>query len=310
MSKKYKNDEIESRDNEEKTNTEFASASCFSSEQEKKFKTKSNFLSNTINKVTTGFPKILLPPNVPVDLNKSRWADLIVRTKWTIYMLLGFIIVILLGNFYCALLVLCVIMAIYKELLDLTKYKDRNTEVKNYYVVSWYFFFLCIYYFYIKLLMDKLNYLNVYSPINYILKYHNLISFMLYLVGFILFINSLTKGYFRYQFRTFAFIHVVLFFFGLSSSMILANIFNGLVWYNKLLIFRFILPAILVICNDISAYLFGRMFGKTPLSSLSPKKTVEGFIGAFFSTLIFCYLVFFLKKICFNFSVFRTFTQI
>jgi phosphatidate cytidylyltransferase len=54
---------------------------------------------------------------------------------------------------------------------------------------------------------------------------------------------------------------------------------------------RFILPASLVICNDISAYIFGRMFGKTPLSSLSPKKTVEGFIGGMFCTMIWGYAV-------------------
>jgi CDP-diglyceride synthetase len=31
----------------------------------------------------------------------------------------------------------------------------------------------------------------------------------------------------------------------------------------------------------------GKLFGKTPLIKLSPKKTVEGFVGAFFCTLLF-----------------------
>ena len=47
----------------------------------------------------------------------------------------------------------------------------------------------------------------------------------------------------------------------------------------------------MVICNDISAYIFGRIFGRTPLSSLSPKKTVEGVIGGVFCTMIFGYVV-------------------
>ena len=35
------------------------------------------------------------------------------------------------------------------------------------------------------------------------------------------------------------------------------------------------------------AYIWGITLGRTPLIKLSPKKTVEGFIGAFWSTLIF-----------------------
>ncbi|ELU42629.1 phosphatidate cytidylyltransferase [Rhizoctonia solani AG-1 IA] len=65
---------------------------------------------------------------------------------------------------------------------------------------------------------------------------------------------------------------------------------KGLIW--------FWLPASLVICNDVFAYIWGEYtehllprqyeahicegmtFGKTPLIKLSPKKTVEGFVGA------------------------------
>jgi phosphatidate cytidylyltransferase len=74
-------------------------------------------------------------------------------------------------------------------------------------------------------------------------------------------------------------------------------------WFGKFLFIniRFILPASLVICNDVSAYIFGRLFGKTPLSSLSPKKTVEGFIGGFFMTMIWCYFVNY-KYLIYNFQ--------
>lgn len=57
------------------------------------------------------------------------------------------------------------------------------------------------------------------------------------------------------------------------------NILEGLIW--------FWVPASLVICNDVFAYVWGVTIGRTPLIKLSPKKTLEGFIGAFFSTLIF-----------------------
>ena len=109
---------------------------------------------------------------------------------------------------------------------------------------------------------------------------------MLYCFGFIYFLQSLTKGYYRYQFRQFAYIHIIFMIFGYFSSMIISNIFNGMIW--------FLLPVSCVVVNDITAYFWGRRFGRKifgdiPLSPLSPKKSWEGFIGAFFSTIIWCY---------------------
>ena len=52
----------------------------------------------------------------------------------------------------------------------------------------------------------------------------------------------------------------------------------GLVWV--------LFPALLVVVNDTMAYVFGVLLGKHKLlPRLSPKKTVEGFIGAGISTL-------------------------
>ncbi|KAI8088789.1 phosphatidate cytidylyltransferase [Halteromyces radiatus] len=57
------------------------------------------------------------------------------------------------------------------------------------------------------------------------------------------------------------------------------NLSHGLYW--------FLFPCSLVICNDIAAYICGRWFGRTRLISLSPNKTLEGYIGACFITLLF-----------------------
>ena len=140
MSKKYADDDNFTKSKivpEKEVTTEYASGTCFSSEQENKFKTKQGFISRTLNRVKENFPKLLMPPQVTAQSESSRWGDLIQRTKWTIFMLFGFIGFIMLGNFYCAFLVLLIIMAIYNELLDLSRYKDRNNEVKNYYLISW-----------------------------------------------------------------------------------------------------------------------------------------------------------------------------
>jgi phosphatidate cytidylyltransferase len=68
----------------------------------------------------------------------------------------------------------------------------------------------------------------------------------------------------------------------------------------------FIVPALLVITNDIFAYIFGKLFGKTKLIELSPKKTWEGFIGGFFSSFLFALLV----NIYFKFMYFYIYTYI
>lgn len=43
--------------------------------------------------------------------------------------------------------------------------------------------------------------------------------------------------------------------------------------------------------TSCSAHNVGKAFGRTPLIKLSPKKTVEGFVGAFICTLLFALLV-------------------
>lgn len=64
-----------------------------------------------------------------------------------------------------------------------------------------------------------------------------------------------------------------------QSHFIMNNVFDGLIW--------FFLPAALVITNDIFAYICGITFGRTQLIKLSPKKTVEGFLGAWVMTVLF-----------------------
>lgn len=70
-----------------------------------------------------------------------------------------------------------------------------------------------------------------------------------------------------------------LFLVGQSSFWIKTVQEYGLGWV--------LFPALLVIVNDTMAYVFGVLMGKHKLiPKLSPKKTVEGFVGAGLSTVI------------------------
>ena len=69
-----------------------------------------------------------------------------------------------------------------------------------------------------------------------------------------------------------------LFLVGQSSFWVNTVKEYGLVWV--------LFPALLVVVNDTMAYVFGVLLGKHKLlPRLSPKKTVEGFVGAGLSTL-------------------------
>lgn len=53
--------------------------------------------------------------------------------------------------------------------------------------------------------------------------------------------------------------------------------------------FWFVFGVVAVTVNDIMAYFFGVLFGKTPLIKLSPKKTWEGFVGGAIGTFIWSF---------------------
>lgn len=72
---------------------------------------------------------------------------------------------------------------------------------------------------------------------------------------------------------------MALFLIVFQAHFVMNNVFEGMIW--------FFLPAALVITNDIFAYICGITFGRTQLIKISPKKTVEGFVGAWICTIIF-----------------------
>ena len=143
-----------------------------------------------------------------------------------------------------------------------------------------YFYTFAIFCLYPRFFADKLLPLgSKYPVLGFIMTYHALISFILYVIGFMMFVFSLQPGQYKYQFKIFGWTHLTLLASFGTSVAFAGNVYNGLIW--------FIFPALLVIANDIFAYVFGITLGRTPLIGLSPKKTWEGFIGGFFCTIFF-----------------------
>ncbi|CEG63086.1 Putative Phosphatidate cytidylyltransferase [Rhizopus microsporus] len=76
-------------------------------------------------------------------------------------------------------------------------------------------------------------------------------------------------------------LHTALIYIGLQPLFIRSNVTHGLFW--------FLFPCCLVFVNDTAAYVCGRLFGRHHLLRLSPKKTLEGYLGAIILTVLFGY---------------------
>ncbi|WVR04510.1 hypothetical protein IAU60_001514 [Kwoniella sp. DSM 27419] len=231
--------------------------------------------------------KTMSPPPKPV-VKKDRNA--VERTIWTFIMIGGFIALLCMGHPYMILLVMLCQALVYKEvtaLFDLRDHGANKIDVaagekgdKWSKTLNWYFFVVTNYFLYGESIIYYFKHI-VFVDAYFIpfARNHRFISFMLYVVGFVGFVANLQRQYLRQQFALFCWVHISLLLIVVSSHFIINNILEGLVW--------FFVPASLVICNDVMAYVCGKLFGRTPLIKLSPKKTVEGFVGAFVCTLLF-----------------------
>jgi len=209
----------------------------------------------------------------------QKWINWWTRTIWTFVMIFGFFFVIFSGHFSIIMLVLVLQVLIFKEIIAIAHYPSQEKKLPWFRIINWYFLFVGIYYLYGEGLMNyfKFQFMR-YDLFQILMNNHKFTSFCLYCFGFVIFIMSLRKGFYQFQFIQFAWTHLILLFVVFQAHFLINNILQGIIW--------FFLPVSQIIVNDIAAYVCGFFWGRTPLIQLSPKKTWEGFIGAFFLTII------------------------
>jgi len=208
------------------------------------------------------------------------------RTLWTFIMIGVFLTLLLMGHAYMIILVFICQTLVYREVTALFSLKRKGDadepSGKDPWskTLNWYFFAVANYFLYGESIIYYFKHV-VFSDaqLTGFATNHRFISFCLYILGFVGFVLSLKRGYLKQQFGLFCWVHMTLLLIVVSSHFVVNNILEGMIW--------FWVPASLVICNDIFAYIWGVTVGRTPLIKLSPKKTVEGFLGAFISTVIF-----------------------
>ncbi|VUZ56340.1 unnamed protein product, partial [Hymenolepis diminuta] len=180
--------------------------------------------------------------------------------------------------------VLCLQLACFKELIHIGHVVYRTHNLPWFRTLSWAFLFTSNYFFFGESLIGRFRILlakeDFLAPL---VVHHRFISFTLYCACIVAFVLSLKRKQYLKQFTLFGWTHVSLLIIVSSSHFMIQSIFDGLIW--------FLVPVAMVISNDIFAYVFGMLFGRTPLIEVSPKKTWEGFIGGGICSLLVGLLV-------------------
>ena len=228
-------------------------------------------------------PSSLAPTPTPVPtpgLTPTRLRSMRTRVVSGVILGLGALAAILGGHITLGLLTMFLCGVMHSEVISIG-YRHKQVgqlDIPFFRSLGWYFFVIGMYFTTGRQLTERFR-LNFTTATEWRLeRHHVLISFCLYVLGFVAFVSLLRRGLYKYQFRALAWtqLSVVVFCSMFSSSLFL--MLRGNFWA--------IMPLVLVVINDTMAYFCGVMFGKTPLTALSPKKTWEGFFGAAFFTVV------------------------
>nr|UTN00885.1 gustatory receptor [Semanotus bifasciatus] len=190
-----------------------------------------------------------------------------------------FAVVIYCGLFVILLHALAIQVICYNEIINIAYRVKKVKGIPYFRRLNWYFVIVANYFFIGETFTEHLEvYIRKYYVIQVLTSYHRFLSFCFYFAGIIWFLTRVRRKIIRQQFSLLAWTHFLLIIICMQSYMVVQIIFQGLIWL--------LINLWLIILNDVFAYVFGRMYGKTPLISVSPKKTIEGFIGGGISTFV------------------------
>ncbi|KAF8545353.1 cytidylyltransferase family-domain-containing protein [Trichophaea hybrida] len=216
----------------------------------------------------------------PLSEYEKKKQTFITRTIWTLAMIALFFGSMAAGHLYIIAIVTVVQVMTFKEVIAIANVPSREKKLQFTKSLNWYFLATTMYFLYGESVIYYFKHIVLVDA--FLLPFathHRFISFILYIIGFVFFVMSLKKGHYKFQFTQFAWTHMALYLVVVQAHFIMNNVFEGMIW--------FFLPVSLVITNDIFAYICGITFGRTQLIKISPKKTVEGFVGAWGMTVLF-----------------------
>ena len=215
------------------------------------------------------------PSELQVSKPKSS-GDFANRLVFTLLMAYSFLALVSKGAGVMIVMVMGIMAFMFREVVRINQLERKDRQVPMQQFLCWWFLGVTLFVASAYHIRDPL--LATYPWLKEYYNRFGLFTFSMYMFGLVAFVLSLKRGMYRYQFRQFTWMVMTLIFIVLQGSLQVANMLRGMIW--------FLVPIYCVVSNDIWAYCFGKSFGRTPLLSLSPKKTVEGFVGAWLFTMI------------------------
>ena len=201
------------------------------------------------------------------------------------------------GHIFLSFVLICLQVQAFKELVNL-RYMEAKEKCMPYFrSLQWAWFAVAMFYAHgsswlkAPMGLDEAVFnslsrkLKEYAPLTNQTAFFDFIAFGLFVVVFMSSVLSLQKGLYDYQITQFTWTMMAFCIVVLQMKTVTHNIYQGMFW--------FLFPFLCVAVNDISAYFAGVALGKKifkqPFLALSPKKTWEGFLGAFLGTMLFAY---------------------
>ena len=214
-------------------------------------------------------------------------SKIVTRVTFAILLLVVFFGIAWAGHLYIFLLVCGIQIMLFKELVAVRYRAAMEKKTPLFRTLQWSWFVAAMFYSHgdsiVKTLReDRLLNVNDDDQPEKSLIYS---SFAIFSALFVVTVLTLRPGLYKYQVGQLAWTVVILCLIVGQLKVVAPNIFSGIFWY--------FFPASCIMVNDIMAYVcgmtMGRRFVKRPFLHLSPNKTWEGFVGAFFCTLLWAF---------------------
>jgi len=218
--------------------------------------------------------------------HKVRKIKLRTRLIYTTIFSLIALLIIAMGHLYCTIVVIGLAFISYREIISLKRKEEKDS--KNLFSwIDWYYFAIFTFGVFPHILIKNKQMqesIEKHHLLSFVfIQYHKIIAFFGFIFGLLMFVMSLKRGSLRYSFTRLSWTLFSLFVVFTLPTAAFYNIYKGMFW--------FFVPHFIVAINDSASFMFGYLFGKTPLIMLSPKKTWEGFLGGLVTTFAMTYVI-------------------